>query len=224
MSFVPQNFRFLGLGDACRIGNDRVYAMVHFRPANIPQARMWLSLYREKHRIPADYVLSGMPLGAVFSNPATDVPVTVQTLTNLMMDMVSAMNRIPGLLRFAFHRVVVPTTAEDSAVTPIDSKELLRACFTVPNDGSQGPPAHETRIVIREGSTSASPLVDKTGTLSIPVHTATEDKEPLLDFAAAFACLSTLSMSGRTEHQEYAKAVGRLKHWSSVLVTPQQPE
>lgn len=222
MRFGQQGFRFVGFGDACRIGTDRVYAMVHFRPANIPQAQMWLSVYREKHRIPEGYVLNGSQLGAVFSTYATEGPLTPAALTNFFVDLVTALNRVPGLLRFAHHRAVAQEFAalDGQSSTPIDAKELLRACYTVPNDGSQGPPAHETRIVIREGSSADAPLVDRAGQVSIPVHAATEVKEPLLDYAAAMACLSALSMTGRAEHQFYVDAVRRVKHWSSVEVTP----
>jgi hypothetical protein len=157
----------------------------------------------------------------VFSTYDDQGELTPAALTNYFMDLISAVNRVPGLLRFAYHSATIAVLDPNAPTpaAPVDTKELLRACYTVPNDGSQGPPAHETRIVIREGSASSAPMVDRTGTMTVPIHTANDTQEPLLEYGSALACLSALSMTKRPEHQVYVDGIRRLKHWSSVEVS-----
>ena len=183
--------RFLTVGAELALDRQVVLCLVSAHYTDLPRARPWLRLLREKYRIPAAWRIDGPALfDAAGRERAGLRQIDDAGARALVDDVVGVFNRIPCLLRFAYLPLRGDQTADSTRA------DLRAMALDVPPDGTQGPPAADCDVAMA----------------SEPDLTA--DALRLGDLASLIAFVCLRAQAGRPEDLFFQQQVLRLKYWS----------
>ncbi len=197
--------RFLTVGTELELDRQVVLCLVSAHYTDMPRARPWLRLLREKYRIPAAWRIDGPALfDAAGRERAGLRQLDDAGARALVDDSVGVFNRIPCLLRFAYLPLRGDQTADSTRA------DLRAVALDVPPDGTQGPPAADCDVAMA----------------SEPDLTA--DALRLGDLASLIAFVCLRAQAGRPEDLFFQQQVLKLKYWSradtvALLVPEEKP-
>ena len=183
--------RFLTIGTELGIDRHVVHGYVSAHYTDLPRARPWLRLLREKFRLPTGWRIEA----PVIFDPAARQRVGLGHLDDfgartLVTDVIDVFNRIPCLWRFAY----LPLRGDQTADNTRDA--LRTVALDVPPDGTQGPPAAECDLAYADAAE------------------LTPDAIRLADLCSLLAFVSLRAQACRPEDVFFQQQVVKLRYWS----------
>lgn len=183
--------RFLTVGTELELDRHVVLCFVSAHYTDLPRARPWLRLLREKYRIPAAWRIDAPALfDAAGRERAGLRQLDDAGARALVDDTIAVFNRIPCLLRFAYLPLRGAQTVDGTRA------DLRAVALDVPPDGTQGPPAGDCDMVMADAAN------------------LTADAVRLGDLASLVVFVCLRAQAGRPEDVFFQQQVLKLKYWS----------
>lgn len=196
--------RFLTVGTELTLDGHVVLCFVSAHYTDLPRARPWLRLLREKYRLPAAWRIDAPALfDAAGRERAGLRQLDDAGARGLVDDVIGVLNRIPCLLRFAYLPLRGNQTADSIRA------DLSAVALDVPADGTQGPPAADCDLAMTDQANLSA------------------DAMRLGDLASLMAFVCLRAQVGRPEDLFFQERVLKLRYWSRAdtvaLLLPEPP-
>ncbi|SRR5581483_6298943 len=250
-----ENAGYVAFGDDSQFKNTLAYAFAIVRRARLRAIEGRIGVLKERFRIPKD-----MPLHCrvLFSGQQRQKAglgrLTLKDVQSIVARVVTIMNQGPVLVRYSIgdlaefgvalgNEVEMQHESDGSTVKLPVKKDpkgflglLMQACFAVPPDGSQGPPASDCKIVVSEDSTMVEFIGPKRRradgmysgfsdigapdgrVFQLQPSIVPAAGQPLLQLADIAAYICSHSMDDSPENAFFREQRDRFRYWSRSML------
>ena len=246
-----ENAGHIAFGDDSQFKDTLAYAFAIVRRARLRAIEGRIGVLKERFKIPKDVSLHCRVLFSGQQRQKTNLGhLTPQDVQSIVARAVTIMNQGPVLVRYSVGNLAefgvalgseleIQYESDGSTIkvpVKMDPKGLLgmlmQACFAVPPDGSQGPPASDCKIIVSEDSTMvefigpkrrrADGMYSGFSDIGAPNGTVLQLQpsimpaagQPLLQLADIAAYICSHSMDDSPENAFFREQRERFRYWS----------